>query len=116
MYGDRVARSDKKLLHGTLDTLILKTLSHGQRHGYAIARWIEEQTGDAILVEEGSLYPALYRLERRGFVDSEWGLSELERRAKFYRLTDRGHAALEADTETWRRFSEAVNAILAPGT
>ena len=109
-----MGRSDRKLLHGTLDTLILKTLSHGPRHGYAIGRWIEESTGDAIPVEEGSLYPALYRLEKKGLLASEWGLSELERRAKFYRLTPRGEAALERDTEEWLRFSGAVTAILAP--
>ena len=104
-----------KLLHGTLDALILKTLSHGARHGYAIGRWIEEQTGDAIRVEEGSLYPALYRLEKRGILRSEWGTSELERRAKFYHLTDRGRALLESETEEWLRFSEAVTAVLRTG-
>ncbi len=110
-----MSRSGRKLLHGTLDTLILKTLSHGPRHGYAIGRWIEERTGDAILVEEGSLYPALYRLEKKGLLASEWGRSELERRAKFYRLTERGRAALEAETAEWLRFRHAVDAILAPG-
>lgn len=110
-----MSRSERRLLHGTLDTLVLKTVSHGPRHGYAIARWIEERTGDAILVEEGSLYPALYRLEKRGLLKSEWGLSELERRAKFYRLTERGADVLESDTEQWLRFSAAVTAILAPG-
>ena len=109
-----MSRSEKKLLHGTLDTLILKTLSHGERHGYSIARWIEDQTGDAILVEEGSLYPALYRLEKKDFLESKWGKSELERRAKFYSLTERGRAALSADTAEWMRFSTAVTAILSP--
>lgn len=108
-----MSRAEKKLLHGTLDTLILKTLSYGPRHGYAVGRWIEEQAGDAIFVEEGSLYPALYRLEKKGLLVSEWGLSELERRAKFYRLTASGKAALEAETEAWRRFSGAVSGILA---
>ena len=107
-----MSRSEKRLLHGTLDTLILKTLSHGERHGYAIARWIEEQTGDEILVEEGSLYPARYRLEKRGLLRSEWGVSELERRAKFYSLTDRGMAQLADETEAWLRFSRAVSAVL----
>lgn len=111
-----VARSEKKLLHGTLDTLILKTLTHGPRHGYAIGRWIESETGDAILIEEGSLYPALYRLEKKGLVESEWGLSELERRAKFYRLTSAGSSALASDTADWLRFSRAVTAILKPAT
>lgn len=107
-----MSRSEKRLLHGTLDTLILKTLSHGERHGYSIARWIEEQTGDEILVEEGSLYPALYRLEKRGLLRSEWGVSELERRAKFYSLTDRGRARLTEETEEWLRFSRAVSSVL----
>lgn len=107
-------RNEKRLLHGTLDTLILKTLSHGKRHGYAIARWIEDRTGQEILVEEGSLYPALYRLEKKGLLRSEWGVSELERRAKFYSLTPRGRAALAADTEEWVRFSRAVSGILEP--
>lgn len=107
-------RDRQKLLHGTLDTLILKTLSYAPRHGYAIARWLEGQTGDAIAVEEGSLYPALYRLERKGLVRAEWGLSELERRAKFYHLTDKGRAQLEAETAEWARFSTAVTAVLKP--
>ena len=102
-----MSKSAKKLLHGTLDALILKTLSHGARHGYAIARWIEQRTGDAILVEEGSLYPALYRLEKKGLLEAEWGVSELERRAKFYRLTAQGREALEAETQHWMRFSRA---------
>lgn len=103
-----------KLLHGTLDTLILKTLSYRPRHGYAVARWIEEQTGNAIRVEEGSLYPALYRLEKKGLLKSEWGVSELERRAKFYSLTERGQAKLDAETDEWLRFSAAVATVLRP--
>ena len=107
-------RSGTQLLHGTLDTLILKTLSYGPRHGYAVARRIEEQTGDAIQVEEGSLYPALYRLEKKGLLKSEWGVSELERRAKFYSLTERGRAKLDAETDEWLRFSTAVTTVLRP--
>ena len=102
------------MLHGTLDTLILKTLSYRPRHGYAVARWIEEQTGNAIRVEEGSLYPALYRLEKKGLLISEWGVSELERRAKFYSLTERGQAKLDAETDEWLRFSAAVTTVLRP--
>lgn len=109
-----MSRSEKKLLHGTLDTLVLKTLSHGARHGYAVARWIENETDEAILVEEGSLYPALYRLEKKGLLRSSWGVSELDRRAKFYELTDRGRSALEESTQEWLRFSDAVTSILAP--
>ncbi len=78
------------LLHGTLDALVLKTLSWGVRHGYGIARWIEEATDEALAVEEGSLYPALYRMERRGWIEAEWGTSELGRKAKFYRITREG--------------------------
>jgi PadR family transcriptional regulator PadR len=100
------------LLHGALDALILKTLARGASHGYAIARFIEDTTGDAVLVEEGSLYPALYRLERRGWVDAEWGISELGRRAKLYRLTPAGRRQLAVETETWRRFAHGVSKML----
>lgn len=100
------------LLHGTLEALVLKTLSHGPRHGYAIARWLEESTGQAIQVEEGSLYPALYRMEMRGLLRAEWGRSELDRRAKFYHLTRAGEARLRDEVEAWARFSRAVSAVL----
>ena len=100
------------LLHGTLDALILKTLSSGAQHGYAIAAHIESATSAAVLVEEGSLYPALYRLERRGWVDAEWGTSELGRRAKLYRLTPKGREQLAAETVEWRRFSAGVSKLL----
>ena len=102
----------KTLLHGTLDALILKTVEPGPRHGYAIARWLGDATSDAIQVEEGSLYPALYRLERKGLLKAEWGRSELDRRAKFYSLTDRGRAYLENEVEDWARFSNAVSTVL----
>jgi PadR family transcriptional regulator, regulatory protein PadR len=102
------------MLHGTLDALILKTLSHGSRHGYGIAGWIEDTTDRAVIVEEGSLYPALYRMERRGLIEADWGTSELGRKAKFYRLTTRGRRQLAADTEQWARFSAAVSKILLP--
>jgi len=100
------------LLHGTLDALILKTLTRGPSHGYAVARFIEDTSGDAFLIEEGSLYPALYRLERKGWVEAEWGTSELGRRAKLYRLTDAGREQLATETETWRRFSVGVSKVL----
>ena len=100
------------LLHGTLDALILKTLTRGPSHGYAIARYIEETTGDAVFVEEGSLYPALYRMEGRGWVDAEWGTSELGRRAKLYQLTDAGRKQLAAEMATWRKFSTGVSKVL----
>jgi PadR family transcriptional regulator len=102
------------MLHGTLDALILKTLSWGERHGYGIARWIEEATGRAVEVEEGSLYPALYRMERRGWIEAEWGTSELGRKAKFYRITPKGRTQLAADTAQWTRFSAAVSKVLLP--
>jgi PadR family transcriptional regulator, regulatory protein PadR len=106
------AKTANALLHGTLDALILKTLAPGPRHGYAIARFIEDTSGEALLVEEGSLYPALYRMERRGWVEAEWGTSELGRRAKLYRLTDAGRAQLTAELALWRRFSAGVSRVL----
>lgn len=102
------------LLHGTLDALVLKTLVTGQRHGYAIARWIEEATDELLQIEEGSLYPALYRMERKGWIEAEWGMSELNRRAKFYRLTPKGRQQLAAETEQWARFAAAVSKVLLP--
>ena len=102
------------LLRGTLDALVLKTLSWGPRHGYAIIRWLEDTAGEAITVEEGSLYPALYRLERQGLVEAEWGTSELGRKAKIYRLTRAGRRALARETERWAEFSAAVARVLLP--
>ena len=102
------------MLHGTLDALILKTLSWGVRHGYGIAKWIEEATDEAVVVEEGSLYPALYRLERRGLIEADWGVSELGRKAKFYRITAKGRRQLAADTEQWARFATGVSKVLLP--
>ena len=101
------------LLHGTLDALILKTLSRGPRHGYGIAVRIEDRTGDSLLVEEGSLYPALYRMERRGWIQAEWGTSEIGRRAKIYRLTPAGEAQLKAETAAWFQFAAAVSRVLS---
>jgi PadR family transcriptional regulator, regulatory protein PadR len=100
------------LLQGTLDLLILKTLSWGPAHGYAVARWIEQLTGEVLSVGEGSLYPALHRLEDDGLVRSEWGVSELGRRAKFYEITGAGKRQLARETATWRRFSEAIQLVL----
>ena len=107
-----LSKTPNALLHGALDALILKTLTRGPTHGYAVARFIEEATGDAVLVEDGSLYPALYRLERRGWVEAEWGMSELGRRAKLYRLTDAGLEQRAAETAIWQRFSAGVSKIL----
>ena len=96
------------LLQGTLATLILKSLSWGPLHGYGIARWIEQVTEDDLLVEEGSLYPALHRLQARGLVTSQWILSETNRRVRCYSLTEEGRQQLRAELSRWERFSAAV--------
>ena len=100
------------ILRGTLDLLVLRALSWGPQHGYAVARWIEWATGDVLQVGEGSLYPALHRLEERGWIAAEWGASENNRRAKFYALTRRGRDQLREETASWRRFAGAVVAAL----
>ena len=100
------------LLHGTLDALILETLSRGGRHGYGVARWIEDTTGGVLQIGEGSLYPALYRLERRGWIKADWGLSERGRKAKFYHLTERGREQLGHETDEWEKFSGAISRVL----
>ena len=101
-----------ELLHGTLDTLVLKVLSGGRRHGYAVARALEDATDGVVEIEEGSLYPALYRMERKGWVDAEWGLSDLGRRAKFYRITPKGRRQLTTQSEDWIRFAAAISRVL----
>ena len=106
------AKTPNALLHGTLDALILKTLASGPRHGYAIAKYIEDASSDTVVVEEGSLYPALYRMERRGWLEAEWGESELGRRAKLYRLTPQGRKQLTAETAAWLQFVAGVSKIL----
>jgi transcriptional regulator len=107
-----MSRESVELLQGTLDLLILKTLSWGSTHGYGIARWIQQVTGDVLRIEEGSLYPALHRLEKRGWISSDWGLSENNRRAKYYGLTARGKQELRAATSSWSAFSGAVSKVL----
>jgi PadR family transcriptional regulator PadR len=104
------ARPD--LLQGTLDALILKTLSLGENHGWGIAQRIQQVSQDVLQVGQGSLYPALYRLEEDGLIASEWGQSENNRRAKFYRLTRAGRERLAADTADWQRLSAAVDRVL----
>jgi PadR family transcriptional regulator, regulatory protein PadR len=111
-YGAAMAKEPVELLQGTLDLLILKTLSWGSTHGYGIARWIQQVTGDVLRVEEGSLYPALHRLEKRGWISSDWGLSENNRRAKYYELTARGRQQLRTEASTWAVFSGAVGKVL----
>src|SRR5678815_3140135 len=100
------------LLQGTLDLLILKTLSWGPAHGYAVARWIEQLTGEVLTVGEGSLYPALHRLEERDWVTSEWQLSATKRRTKVYRLTPDGRSQLRREKSSWAEFTGAVAKIL----
>ncbi len=100
------------LLKGTLDLLILKSLSWGPAHGYAVARWIERLTADVLQIGEGSLYPALHRLEHRGWVDSEWRVSDQNRRAKFYTLTPLGRTQLRTERAGWDRFVDAVARVL----
>jgi PadR family transcriptional regulator, regulatory protein PadR len=104
--------SDQDILRGTLDLLILKALSWGESHGYGVARWIQFATNDALAVGEGTLYPALHRLEERGWVASRWGVSENNRRAKFYSLTADGRARLRVEADNWRRYARAVFAAL----
>ena len=99
-------------VQGTLETLILRTLTWGEMHGYAIARWILDSSGDELRIEEGTLYPALHRLEARGWIEAEWGLSENNRRARFYRLTKAGKVELRARLEDWRRYTGAVARVL----
>ena len=113
LYGMTVNRDAIVLLQGTLDLLILKTLSWGSAHGYAIARWIQQVTDDALQIEEGSLYPSLHRLEKRGLIRATWGLSENKRRAKYYELTARGRHALRAEASSWAAFVGAVAKVLA---
>jgi PadR family transcriptional regulator PadR len=100
------------LLQGTLGILILKSLLLGPAHGFAVARWIEETTSDVLRIEEGSLYPALRRLEDRGWVTSEWGLSENNRRARFYTITAAGRKHLRSEAAVWMRYSQAVALVL----
>jgi transcriptional regulator len=100
------------ILRGTLDLLVLKALSFGPAHGYAVARWNEGATGDALAVGEGTLYPALHRLEEKKWIASSWGTSENNRQAKFYELTRQGRARLAIETENWQRYAAAVFAAL----
>src|ERR1700759_5005211 len=100
------------LVYGTLDMLILKALQHEPRHGLGIADRIHQMSGDILRVEQGSLYPALYRLEAQGWIKAEWGVSENNRRARFYKLTPGGRNQLAAETEHWSRSTEGINLVL----
>ncbi|MFI4942338.1 MAG: PadR family transcriptional regulator [Burkholderiales bacterium] len=107
-----MADSRLDLLQGTLDMLLLKALQVEPLHGYAIARRVQQLSEDALRVEEGSLYPALHRIEERGFVESDWGTSENNRRAKYYRLTRAGRKRLEAEAGEWKRLSLAITRVM----
>lgn len=103
-----------ELVQGTLDMLILRTLGGGPMHGYAIARRIQQASDGVLQVEEGSLYPALHRMERRGWIEAEWGRSETKRKAKYYHLTPAGHAQAEAQAKSWDRLVQAIAGVMAP--
>ena len=106
-----------EILRGTLDLLILQALSRGDAHGYGVARWIQQATRDALAIGEGTLYPALHRLEERGWISASWGASENNRQAKYYALTRKGRAQLRVEVDNWRRYAAAVFAALdAPAT
>ena len=105
-------RESDSVLQGTLGILILKALLPGAAHGYAISRWIEDTTDDVLRIEEGSLYPALRRIEDRGWVTSDWGLSENNRRAKYYTLTAAGRKHLRDEAAVWLRYANAVTSVL----
>ena len=100
------------LLQGTLDMLVLKALARGPKHGYAVAEWIHQASDDVLRVEEGALYPALHRLELRGWLSSEWGVSENNRRAKYYALTAKGRKQLAAESAEWRRLAGAIARVM----
>ena len=103
-----------RLFQGTLDTLILQALSASPRHGYAVAEWLERTSGSALGIEDAALYTALHRMEEQGWIDSEWGLSEKKKRAKFYRLTAAGKRKLAHRVSEWSAYVEAVDRILRP--
>lgn len=110
-----MTRESLELLKGTLDIVILKTLEVGPRHGYGISRWVREATGEDLSIDEGALYPALRRLEKRGFLEAEWGVSDTGRDAKFYRLTDTGRRELASAVDNWERYVAAMTRVLVAG-
>ena len=109
--GEAVARNPD-LLRGTVELLILKALTHGRQHGFGIARWLEDVTSDVLRLEEGSLYPALHRMERRGWVEAEWGVSDNNRRAKYYKLTAAGRKRFAEESQSWDRLSSAIARVM----
>ena len=109
-----MAAQPMDLLQGTLDVLVLRTLAWGTMHGYAVSRWIHQRTDGVLEIEDAPLYKSLHRLERGGFVSAEWGLSENNRRARYYALTPAGRRQLAAEESAWRRYAEAVFKVLEP--
>ncbi|HEY9383222.1 MAG TPA: PadR family transcriptional regulator [Gemmatimonadales bacterium] len=107
-----MARGELDLLQGTLDVLVLKALSWGARHGHSVATWIRETTEDDLNIEDGALYTALHRLEKRGLIQAEWGLSDNNRKAKYYELTDEGRRELRQSAVRWSRYADAVFKVL----
>ncbi len=107
-----MAKENGDLLQGTLGLVILKTLAGGEQHGFGIARWIERTTGDVLIIEEGSLYPALRRLEDKGWIGSRWGITENNRRARYYALTRAGRQHLRGEAAVWLKFAGAVTTVL----
>jgi transcriptional regulator len=108
-----MARTNSDQLHGTLDLLVLRTLLSGPQHGYGIAQRLHQLSDDVLQIEEGSLYPALYRMQQRGWITSEWEITELNRRARYYRLTRSGKRQATAETGSWIRLSGAINRIIS---
>ena len=111
-----MGRRTLALLQGTLDMLVLKALAFGPGHGYAVAAWIREVSDDALLIEDGALYTALHRMEKRGWLRSEWGLSDNNRRARYYSLTTAGRRHMEGDERTWSAYADAVFKVLRAGS
>ncbi|HEY2806561.1 MAG TPA: PadR family transcriptional regulator [Gemmatimonadales bacterium] len=107
-----MADANLELVQGTLDLLVLKALAWGPRHGYAVARWVSQTTDDDLQIEEGALYTALHRMESRGWLEADWGLSENNRKAKFYQLTASGRRQLRAGAARWTRYATAVFKVL----
>jgi PadR family transcriptional regulator, regulatory protein PadR len=107
-----MADTQSDLLRSSLDLLVFKALSWGPMHGYAISEWIESASDSLLLIEEGTLYPALHRLERRGWIAAEWGVSDSNRRAKFYKLSPAGRARFRAEAPVWHRHAEAIAVAL----
>ena len=107
-----MSHSTLSLMQGTVDLLILRALQQGPAHGYAVSRWVHDCTDSVLKIEDASLYQALHRLEEKGWIDSEWGLSENNRRAKYYELTTNGRRQLRADVSAWKRYAEAVFKVI----